>query len=203
MTDSEVRRLSRSALLDLLIEETERNHQLEAKIDKLEKQLKSRSIAVSSAGSMADAAMELNRVFSSADKAAEQYLENIRAANQRCDEMIAQAKRQAAEIIAEAEAQAKELRGSSSRNRTVVEQATVPKPRTALDRENSKEAAVKNRSSRQQPSKRSGEQNVGISERKASPAQKKKDPVVDPFADAPLDDKLSKAFSEMQKRNRR
>ena len=242
MTDKEVRKLSRSALLDLLIEETERNAQLEAKIEKLEKQLKSKTIAVSSAGSMADAALELNRVFSSADKAASQYLENIRAANQRCDEMIAQAKRQAVEIIAEAEAQAKELRGGFPRTSvpsaqpkqpraplwSSAEYSAEPQPeltrsktgmnesRTGVKTQHNSEKQV--RTNKQAPrremeetrspgyesrSKRPAQKNTSSKDDSRRSSKKRSDPVVDPFADAQLDDMLNKAFSEMRRRNSR
>ena len=78
MTDKELRRLSRSELLEMLIAQTEENRQLKIRLERAEAQLRDRRIAVEKAGSLAEAALQLNRVFEAADKAAQQYLENVR-----------------------------------------------------------------------------------------------------------------------------
>lgn len=74
MTDKELRRLSRSELLEMLIAQTEENRQLKIKLERAEAQLRDRRIAVEKAGSLAEAALQLNRVFDAVDKAAQQYL---------------------------------------------------------------------------------------------------------------------------------
>ena len=78
MTDKDLRRLSRSELLEMLIAQTEENRQLKIRLERAEAQLRDRRIAVEKAGSLAEAALQLNRVFEAADKAAQQYLENVR-----------------------------------------------------------------------------------------------------------------------------
>ena len=78
MTDKELRRLSRSELLEMLIAQTEENRQLKIRLERAEAQLWDRRIAVEKAGSLAEAALQLNRVFEAVDKAAQQYLENVR-----------------------------------------------------------------------------------------------------------------------------
>ena len=99
MTDKELRRLSRSEQVDkwqakmsdkvdyytnkftqleMLIAQTEENRQLKIRLERAEAQLRDRRIAVEKAGSLAEAALQLNRVFEAADKAAQQYLENVR-----------------------------------------------------------------------------------------------------------------------------
>ena len=78
MTDKELRRLSRSELLEMLIAQTEENRQLKIRLERAEAQLRDRRIAVEKAGSLAEAALQLNRVFEAADKATQQYLENVR-----------------------------------------------------------------------------------------------------------------------------
>ena len=77
MTDKELRRLSRGELLEMLIAQTEENRQLKIRLERAEAQLRDRRIAVEKAGSL-EAALQLNRVFEAADKAAQQYLENVR-----------------------------------------------------------------------------------------------------------------------------
>ena len=79
MTDKEFKRLSRAQLIDII-------YQLQLQIDKLdeekqelENELKDKRIRLSTAGNIADAALEINNCFRSAQDAAEQYLNEIKA----------------------------------------------------------------------------------------------------------------------------
>lgn len=89
MTDKELKKLSRVELLELLLAQTKKVEELEAKILKkeeefqkqkeaLEKKIESREILIEKAGSIAEASLILNGVFEAAQKAADQYLENIK-----------------------------------------------------------------------------------------------------------------------------
>lgn len=78
MTDKELRRLSRSDLLELLISQTEENQILKSRVEQMQSQLLDRRIDVEKAGSIAEASLKLNGVFQAAEDAAQQYLENIR-----------------------------------------------------------------------------------------------------------------------------
>lgn len=78
MTDKELRRLSRSELLEMLIEQMEENEKLRNRLEEAEADLRNRKIIIKQAGSLAEAALELNHVFQAADEAARQYLENVR-----------------------------------------------------------------------------------------------------------------------------
>ena len=89
MTDKELKKLSRAELLELLIIQTERAEKLEyewkakeesyqLKIKTLEEALSDKKINAKKIGSIAEAALELNGVFEAAQKAADQYLENIK-----------------------------------------------------------------------------------------------------------------------------
>lgn len=85
MTDKELRRLSRSDLLELLISQTEENQVLKSRVEQLQSQLLERRIAVDKAGSIAEASLQLNGVFQAAEKAAQQYLENIQRLSEEQD----------------------------------------------------------------------------------------------------------------------
>ena len=63
MTDKELRRLSRSELLEMLIAQTEENSQLKIRLEQAEAQLRDRRIEIDKAGSLAEAALSLNGVF--------------------------------------------------------------------------------------------------------------------------------------------
>ncbi len=78
MTDKELKRLSRAELLEMLLERTEENRKLKKRLKAAEKELSDRRIIMEQAGTMAEASMKLNGVFEAADRAARQYLENIR-----------------------------------------------------------------------------------------------------------------------------
>ena len=78
MTDKELKRLSRAELLEMLLAQTEENERLRQKLKKTQDALADRRINIDESGTMAEAALKLNKVFEAADQAARQYLENIR-----------------------------------------------------------------------------------------------------------------------------
>jgi regulator of replication initiation timing len=74
---SDLRKLRREDLLEMLIAQVQENERLRAENRKLSEQLNDRRILLDKAGSIAQAALELNRVFEAAQAASDQYLENI------------------------------------------------------------------------------------------------------------------------------
>lgn len=78
MTDRELKKLSRAELLELLLQETQENERLRKQLDKAQTLMESKIIKIENAGSIAEAALALNGVFEAAQKAADQYLENVR-----------------------------------------------------------------------------------------------------------------------------
>ena len=84
ISDKELQRLKRGELLEILLDQSRENEslkiQLEEKnkmIDELSFKLENRKIELKNAGSIAEASFKLNGVFEAAEKAAEQYLENL------------------------------------------------------------------------------------------------------------------------------
>ena len=78
MTDKELKKLSRKELLELLVIQTRKTEQLEAKVKRLEASLADRRIKIKNAGSLAEAAVQISGVLEAAQKAAELYLQNIK-----------------------------------------------------------------------------------------------------------------------------
>ncbi len=78
MTEKELRRLSRMDLLEMLLEQSKEVERLQTELETVKKQLDDRRIMEQEAGSIAEAALRLNKVFEAAQQAADQYLENIR-----------------------------------------------------------------------------------------------------------------------------
>lgn len=103
MNDKELRRLGRKDLLELLIEQTRKNLELQNKIELLESELKEKRLVLSESGSLAEAALRLSNMFSDADKAAELYLDNIRTNEVESKRVLEDAKNKAEEMLLDAE----------------------------------------------------------------------------------------------------
>lgn len=120
MTDNELKRLSRADLLEMLVERNKEIDSLNNLVNKLQRQieiydekLKNRAIAIYKAGSIAEAALDINGVFESAQAAADQYLENIKAMHERekkiCEEKIEQTQALCQRMINSAEKESRAI----------------------------------------------------------------------------------------------
>lgn len=89
MTDKDLRKLNRAELLEMLLTQSKEIEELQAKLSAAEEQLQSKKIAIDEAGSIAQAALQVNGIFDAAQKAADQYLENIKDLNGRCEAICA------------------------------------------------------------------------------------------------------------------
>lgn len=78
MTPKELRRLRRSDLMEMLLELSQENRELRRKLEDAKRQLQDRTIRIREAGSLAEAALQLNGVFEAAQAACQQYEENLR-----------------------------------------------------------------------------------------------------------------------------
>ncbi len=78
MTNKELKKLTRTELLELLLAQTERADSLEKEIEELRKKLSEKDIAIQNSGSIAEAALKINDIFNAAQAAADQYLINIK-----------------------------------------------------------------------------------------------------------------------------
>lgn len=116
MTEKELRRLRRSDLLEILLEQNREIDRLKEQLEKLNAIVESRVIEMETAGSIAEAALKLNGVFQAAEAACEQYRLSVeirceqqkriceqmeRQAKEQCDEMIANAREEAERILKE------------------------------------------------------------------------------------------------------
>lgn len=103
MTDKDLRRLNRAELLDILYEQRKRYEDSLAENQALRQQLEDRTLRIASAGSIAEAAIQVNGVFEAAQAAADQYLASVKAATAEMVQKTDEA--QADRILAEAGAQ--------------------------------------------------------------------------------------------------
>ena len=78
MTDKEFRKLKKSELLELLLIQTKENERLKEALEEAQVQLRDRNLYMENAGSIAEASLRVNHIFELAQKAADQYLYNVR-----------------------------------------------------------------------------------------------------------------------------
>lgn len=107
MTDKELQKLSRRDLLELLIEQGEELEATKSMLEEAKNELKSRDISICEAGSIAEAALQLNNVFETAEIAASQYLENVKKASKKqelmCQNLEEASKEAAKKMLVETE----------------------------------------------------------------------------------------------------
>lgn len=102
MTERELRKLTRVELLEMLLTLSRENEEMAARIRQLEEVQRQRAITLESAGSIAQAALELGGVFEAAQRSAELFLLSIREKEQAAQELCAQR-------VAECEANARNI----------------------------------------------------------------------------------------------
>lgn len=113
MTEKEMRRLSRADLLEMLIDQSTELESLREKLSAAEAALAKREIAIDTAGSIAEAALQLNGIFESAQASCQQYIENIKLLSERQETVCARREQESREkaehMVAEAERKSEEL----------------------------------------------------------------------------------------------
>jgi 5-bromo-4-chloroindolyl phosphate hydrolysis protein len=86
MADKKLQKLNRTELLEILLEQGKEIDYLKEQLAKTEQKLKDRQILIENAGSIAQAALQLNEIFEAAQNAADLYLENIKMRAERADQ---------------------------------------------------------------------------------------------------------------------
>ena len=124
MKDKELRHLSRSELLEMLLAQVNENKKLKMQLNEMQAQLDNRQIVMNEAGSIAEAALQLSGVFQAAETAAAQYLENIRRLSGEgeaiCRRMEEEAKKKAEAIRTEADAYSHQVRSQADQSQRQV-----------------------------------------------------------------------------------
>lgn len=108
MTEKDLKKLSRSDLLEMLIDQSAELQSVQQRLAKAETALQNRSIAIDQSGSIAEAALRLNGVFEAAEAACQQYTDNIRLLSERQTAVCQQREKESLRKIAEYEAEAQQ-----------------------------------------------------------------------------------------------
>lgn len=78
MTEKELRKLSRLDLIDILIRQSKEITSLQEQLAAANKKLEDKVLICENAGNIAQAALEINKIFETAQLAADQYLESLK-----------------------------------------------------------------------------------------------------------------------------
>lgn len=109
MAGKELRKLSRRELLEILVAQSEELELCKQALSEAQRELEKREIAITNAGSIAEASLALSGIFEAAQDACQQYTENIRLLSERqerlCLQMEQESRMNAAKIVEEAKQQ--------------------------------------------------------------------------------------------------
>ena len=107
MFNKELKKLSRRELVDIIYQMKKNEQQMQEEITALQEGLEDRRIRLSMAGSIAEAAMGVTQLFSTAQTTAELYLSEIAAmkaeTEQECAKMIEEAEKKVRDIMKDGE----------------------------------------------------------------------------------------------------
>lgn len=117
MADRELKKLSRLELIDLIYQLRSENVELEQRLNECDAKLSERTITVENAGSIAAAALALNDVFETAQRAADQYLHSVKMACTGQETQIQKTKQQCAQMLSEAAEEAEKIRSDAEKER--------------------------------------------------------------------------------------
>ena len=128
MADRELRRMHRAELIEIIYALKQSEDQLKAQNAALTAQLQDRQLRLEKAGSIAQAALELNNVFAAAQAAADDYLHSMQANLADTDaaaaNTLSQARSEAKRILEQAQADADSLKAQTRQEcSAMVEQA--------------------------------------------------------------------------------
>ena len=107
MINKELKHLSRRELVDIIYQLKKNEQEMQEEIESLKNEVQDKRIRISTAGSIADAAMSVTNVFSTAQKTADVYLHEIsymkEETEKECAKKIKDAKDKVKEILTDGE----------------------------------------------------------------------------------------------------
>lgn len=109
MAEKDIRKLRRSELIEIIYQLKKSEENLQAQVERLQSQLIDKKLKIEKAGSIAEAALLLSDIFSSAQAAADTYVTEIKRrhadAETEYNKIISEAKKEAETILQEANRQ--------------------------------------------------------------------------------------------------
>lgn len=119
MTDKELSRLRRTELLEMLIAQGKEYARMQEQLKETEKALHRRELTIEKAGTMAEAACQINDVVGSTQRAVDLYIDNVKRMmehkQEEADEAVSKARSFAVETVDMAEKRARALLDDAKR----------------------------------------------------------------------------------------
>ena len=78
MTEKELLKLKKSELLEIMLAQSKEIDSLRVQLEEANAKIRSKKIAIKESGSIAEAALNLTKIFEEAQKAADLYVENVK-----------------------------------------------------------------------------------------------------------------------------
>ena len=105
----EMKKLSRIELLEIIYAMKENEENLQSMLTSAQEKLEKREVLIDNAGSIAEASLAVNDVFVAAQRAADTYVESVKARYSNIEEQCAEAEAQRQKLLNDAKAQADEI----------------------------------------------------------------------------------------------
>ncbi len=105
----DLKRVTRKELIEILYEMKKREVELQNQLDEANKKLEDRTIRLQSAGSIAEASLAINDIFTVAQQSANDYLSSIRAAQEESKQLIQLTRAKSEEVIATTKSKAQQI----------------------------------------------------------------------------------------------
>lgn len=119
MTEKELKKLSRTDLLELLLALSKENEELSDKVTRLQAALDDRIVCIENSGSLAEAILMVNGMFEATQAACDQYTHNIRQRHQQqeqiCQQMEEETRERCRLMLEQAQKEAAEYRNQAER----------------------------------------------------------------------------------------
>ena len=113
MPEKEFRKLGRSELVEIIYQLQKERESLQMELKTVKEQLATKELKISKAGSIAEAVVGLNDIFKIAQDTADQYLKQIKAANDetemKCINMLKDAQSKSEEMLKNAQEQSSSI----------------------------------------------------------------------------------------------
>ncbi|MGN1276605.1 MAG: hypothetical protein ACI4UK_06420 [Floccifex sp.] len=117
MTEQDLKKLSRKELLEMLIMQSEELESTKKKLANAKSKLLEREISIDNAGSIAEAALQVNGVFEAAQAACEQYIDNIKNLSKRqetiCEQKMKECEQQTQKMLKDAQIECDMMRAKA------------------------------------------------------------------------------------------
>ncbi len=193
MKEKSLKRMSRRDLVDLIYEMKKRELELETELHEAKEQLAERALIMEKAGSIANAALGINKVFEAAQQAAEDYLASLKQVYPDADALVAEAREyvprsENAAEAAEVETQEEEAVSEAAEAQTQEEEAISEAAEAETQEEEAISEAAEAQTQEEEAACEAPELSPAQEEAPAKPASETLDvstETMELFADAP------------------